>query len=274
MKKEMTGLQKIIKYCAIALAVSIILSVFFGVLKAFRITDFVLDWTSTEKGELSDLDTASDFDILKINVISTDLIIKNGEKFSVETDNEYIESELKSGKFIISEKKHNVLEASQKTTLTIIVPKDYQYKRIDIDTGAGEFKAEKLTGEYVDLSVGAGKVNIGCLVASKDAEIDGGAGEIIISDGSINRFDFTMGVGKATIMCKLMGKNEISCGIGALDLTLKGNKSDYKVKINKGIGDAEYCKEIVNDEKVFGDGQNIVTVDGGIGKINVDFLKK
>ena len=80
-----------------------------------------------------------------------------------------------------------------------------------------------------------------------------------------------MGVGKVDIDAKLTGYNKFKTGVGAFNLNLKGFKTDYQFEINKGLGKVLIGNQEVNDNTIFGDGANIIKIDGGIGMIKVKF---
>ena len=58
----------------------------------------------------------------------------------------------------------------------------------------------------------------------------------VINSSKLKNLDLDIGAGKATIEAYLEGRNDIDCGVGALDINLLGNKEDYQIKVNKGIG--------------------------------------
>ncbi len=270
MKQQMTGLQKLIKYAAIAFAVTLIVGFFGGILKALRITDFALSWASTETGEIEDADITEK---LEIEVYSTNVVIKSGEKFAIETDNEYISSKDKNGRYIIEEKRHNLFETGGKTTLTVTLPKDYEYDKISIETGAGTLQADTLYAKRIKLFVGAGQASINNLISTDKTEIDGGAGKITVSDGKVSELEFDLGIGKVDFKAEITDEGDFNCGVGDLNLTLIGSENDYKIEIDKGIGNATLNGSPVDDNTSYGNGNAKIDIDGGVGKINVNIVK-
>ena len=65
---------------------------------------------------------------------------------------------------------------------------------------------------------------------------------------------------------QLLGDNKISCGIGKVDLVLKGN--DYTIDFDSGVGKTQYNGKIIQDG-TYGSGINRIEIDGGIGDISV-----
>ena len=50
-----------------------------------------------------------------------------------------------------------------------------------------------------------------------------------------------------------------------------GNENDYKLNINKGIGNILINGNSVGDKQIIGNGISVIDVDGGIGKININY---
>ena len=104
---------------------------------------------------------------------------------------------------------------------------------------------------------------------------DGAQLGIMSSDAALKlafeqNLDLVLGVGEAKIEGDLLGESEVDCGVGELTLTL-GKQTDYQVHLEKGLGSI-----FVNGSEygggVYGNGNNKVEIDGGVGRINVKFL--
>ena len=80
-----------------------------------------------------------------------------------------------------------------------------------------------------------------------------------------------MGIGEINLTAKLTGKNEINAGIGNLNIELTGNEEDYKIQTNKGIGTVKIDGKEMSDGQKYGEGENHIDIDGGIGNIKVKF---
>ena len=132
---------------------------------------------------------------------------------------------------------------------------------------------ETLACDVLELSLGAGKADIKNLTANSNANIDGGAGELNIDGGKLCNLNLDMGVGKLTLKSRIEGKSDLDYGVGETDLILLGSKDDYKIKLDKGIGEARLDGESMRDDSVYGSGENFIEIDGGIGEINIEFSK-
>lgn len=266
----MTTFQRIIKYLAIAFAFLLIIGMAAGAIKGLSLFSKVLDFTGSD-GKIEEIEEDSKLTKLRIDLFRTNLVIVEGEDFAVETDNRDVTVKERLGTLIIEENNRSILESSGKTEVVLTIPKDFVFESVDISTGAGEFSAEVITAEKVELDFGAGEVSIDKLVSAVKTEIDGGAGKISVHDGKTHNLSLDMGVGKVNYRAEITGRSEIDSGMGGIDLTLLGNEEDYKVELDKGIGIATIKGVTVTDEAVHGSGENKIDIDGGVGDIKVDF---
>jgi len=154
-------------------------------------------------------------------------------------------------------------------TLVLYLPENAFFNKADIVTGAGKVDFEALSADFIELELGAGEVNIKSLNAFKSADIDGGAGKITVSDGSLANLDLDMGVGQLNLTSALVGESELDLGIGETNITLVGNKEDYNLKAEKGIGNINVDGGIQNIVTA----KNTVEINGGIGSINIGFIQ-
>lgn len=274
----MTSLQKVIKYLAIAFAffiivsiISVILSFVFGVATFFRFKDSI----SSSIGEMTST-KFEDKDIEKINIdiAYTNLELKSGENFAIETNNEKIKCKQQGKTLKIEEDSYNWFKMNNNAgSLIIYIPDDTEMDEVRIQTGAGKITIESLIANNLRLELGAGETQIENLYVSNKCNIDGGAGSVKISSGEINNLDLDMGVGEVNITSKLTGKNKIDAGIGNLNINLEDEKENYKIDVDKGVGNIKIDGKNASSEEAYGDGKNTIKVDGGIGNINIKFKK-
>ena len=60
-------------------------------------------------------------------------------------------------------------------------------------------------------------------------------------------------------------------GVGESNITLIGSKEDYKLDLEKGLGNISVDGANVSDYGSSGNGTNKVEINGGVGSINVEF---
>jgi hypothetical protein len=224
------------------------------------------------------LDEAKTYEItteiksLDIRINAADFKIKQGEKFSVESNLAKLEVRENNGTLTLEElTKNNVTNAYNGAMLTICIPEGTVFEHITLLTGAGKLTIDTLSAKRIDFKLGAGEVSIGSLFASEYANIDGGAGNITVSDGALNRFNLNMGVGELNLISALSGDCDLEMGVGAATITLIGNKNDYKLDISKGLGSITVDGQVVTDFGSSGNGTNSIKINGGVGSIDLKF---
>lgn len=272
----MTTAQKIIKYLALGFAIFLVVSIISGILSGLYALSGVLglkkDNDETIKGEMSMIDFENtNIATLDIDVAFTNLIIKKGDFLRAETNNSNISCKQNNQNLQIKEKNHTWFSNSNKGDLIVYVPENIKFEKVKINAGAGKVSLESLNTRNLVFDLGAGEVKIEQLNVTNDCKIEGGAGKLSILSGIINDLDLDMGVGEVSITSKLIGTSKINAGIGNLELNLQGNKDDYKIKADKGIGSIKINGKEAVDDSIYGDGENSIKINGGIGNIKVNF---
>ncbi len=264
----MTKLQRTIKYLAMAFAIFLIVSIFSGILSVARLLVGLGNKNLPE--ELTTYPVTEEVTSLDLEINAAELVIKTADNFSVESNIKNLSVTQNGGVLLIKEPK-NFGVTYKGAVLTICLPENTVFKKADVEAGAGVFTAETLSAEKLYLNLGAGEVQISSLSASKEAVIEGGAGKLTVSGGRLNNADIEMGVGALYLTSELTGESEIDCGVGNVETYLLGEKENYRIELNKGIGKATVDNETVADETVYGNGKNEIEINGGIGEIKVNF---
>lgn len=178
----MTTAQKVIKYIALGFAIFLIITIIsailtgiFGLLSAFGLIhsekDIVTDEVKVISSEVAEVST------LKLELAFTNLEIKTGESFRVETNNSKISFTDNNGSIKIKEENHNwLINRNYISNLVIYIPENMiAFDEVKIETGAGKINIQGLNTQGLYLELGAGDVYIENLVVTKEAKIDGGA---------------------------------------------------------------------------------------------------
>ncbi len=274
----MTQTQKIIKYLAIAFALFLIVTIISAILSGIYGLANVLGLARSNENIITeDLKVISngikDIGTLKLELAFTDLEIKTGDSFKVETNNSKMSFTENNGNVKIKDENHNsFINNNYTSNLIIYIPEDMiALDEVSIDAGAGKIRIESLKTQGLYLNLGAGETEIKNLNVTNECDIEGGAGRISILSGAIKNLDFDMGVGEANLTANLTGKSDIDAGVGNLNITLLENKEDYQIKIDKGLGNVSLDGQRLEMNRVYGTGESYVEVNGGIGNIRVGF---
>lgn len=274
----MTTAQKIIKYLAIAFAMFLVFTIISSILGGIYGLAGVLGLkknTNTENVEIGTKQSEQIQELttyLDIDINYSNLTIKTGEDFVVQSSNNDIKYAQEGNKFKVKEKGHIKFSGTAIGDVVIYIPKELVFETVDIDTGAGTVDIETLRTDNLILNLGAGETTIKNIISNK-TKIDTGAGKLRIKSGNINDLDFDMGVGETDITAKLTGTNKIDTGIGNLKLQLLGDKQDYKFNISKGIGEVKIEDKSIIEDQTIGDGKNNIIISGGVGQIKVGFIE-
>ncbi len=280
----MTSFQKIIKYCATAFAIFLIVTIIGGAVTGLLA---ISGLTSLKNGiEENKADSASlqqytlktdKIEKLDIDVGAADIIIVKGDVFKIEHTSDSFDFKQKQGTLKIESELDDAsgfflfFSASDKKQLLITVPEKMSFEKVSICAGAGDIYIESLKCDELDFDLGAGQLEADYIKVKKQGDIDGGAGEITVLSGNMKDMDISLGVGETNITAKLDGKNEIDTGVGEFNLTLMGEKSDYTVSAETGIGEFKVGGEKISDSYNVGDGESLIDIDGGIGSVKVEF---
>ena len=274
----MTTAQKVIKYLATAFAVFLIITIISAILSGGYALLSALGLIHTNKDIVTkNLKVISkevkEVTTLKIDLAYTNLDIKTGDDFKVETNNSNITFEENNGSVKIKEENRNWLKNDNiSSNLIICIPEDMiAIDETKIQTGAGKINIEKLNTQSLYLELGAGDVYIENVIATGETKIDGGVGKTELKYCEINNLKANLGMGEFTFSGKLTGKSEIDSGIGAINIDLIDNKNNYKIDVSKGLGIVTLDGQKLETDRVYGIGENYLDIDGGIGEIKIDF---
>ena len=268
----MTNFQKTVKYIAMAFAIFLTVSIIGGILSMFGLFGGFFGGDAVTE-DIKTYSVSADIKSLEIKINAADFTIKQGESFSVESNLKHLTVEDKNGVLTIKETK-KYSKTYTGAVLTLYVPADTVFDRADIITGAGRFTVDQLSAGTMKFELGAGEVTIDTLIATTAIDIDGGAGRITISGGALHNLDLDMGVGQLNLTSALIGDSDFDLGIGESNITVIGNKDNYKLDIEKGIGNITIDGTSVSNIKEYGNGNNIIEVSGGIGAINLRFQEE
>lgn len=268
----MTTFQKIIKYLALAFAVFLSVSIISGICGAlFTVANL---FGANTESEIGNHTIGTDFSSISVNLSAAELEIKMGDDFALQTNHKYLKCEEKDDILKISETRKLFASHPKGMKVILTVPQDKIFDYVDIRAGAGTVTIDELSSNMLNIDLGAGELTAQILDASDKAEIDGGAGSVTIKGGHLSNADIDMGVGELNLESELSGKSSIDYGFGETNLVLIGEEDDYKIELDKGIGEAWLDGKKMSDDSVYGAGKSFIEIDGGIGELSITFKAK
>lgn len=234
----MTEIQKIIKYCALALAVFLILIIVTTIVNiGYNIlekTDLINDDNSKIlKNNIVISNNENEIREIDIDIKSSNIILKTTKNFKVETNNKDIKYSYEDDKVLIKQNNVNkwYLNKNNNSKLIVYIPSEISLEKINLKNNVGDIKIdfEKISNLNIDLDVG----------------------DIFVK--SI-----------------LGGKNIIKSNIGDINLELLLKQEDYKFEFDKDIGDTKLNNNKIKKDTIIGNGNNTLKIKTNIGDINVN----
>lgn len=263
----MTTTQKIIKAFAIILAIVIITGIISSII------NIVSYFLPEKEPTITPSDTQEIIQLSNINNIEIEL---NWGKLNIETiptsrpqisiGNKNIQFTEKGGVLKITEKSLNV---SKENTILLQLPQNTTLDTIKINSKAGTIYLNNVTSQYLDLDLGASKININNIKVTNKADIDVTSGNLRMTNYYINKLDLDLGVGNTTLEGLLGAESKIDCDLGTLNLTIPESLTKYALDIEKGIGEINLNEEKITQEKYQTNGEIPLEIEGGVGKITI-----
>lgn len=233
---------------------------------------------TNENSEQTEKQENKGYDTIEITADVGAVTITTGAEFSLKTRNINqswlkTEEEGKSYKVTYSPDVDGSSQVGGSThELLITIPEDDCPEEIIITMGAGYLKANDLKCENIRINQSAGAVRINGLAAD-NGDFRCGAGYFNVENLQIkDALDITGGMGYSDIVGEF-GKNvTVNGGVGAMRLDVTGSRDDYAISANTPTR-VLYVDHVMFDssEQVNDSSKGVITVDGGIGRIDVNF---
>ena len=161
--------------------------------------------------------------------------------------------------------------------ITLTIPKNAELDSALFEFGAAEITMEEIAAKKLYLTVGAGELNADRLTATELARFNVGAGAFIAEDVALMNAELVCGVGEMNVSGSFDGDTTADCGVGAMELYVRGEQEDYRGELNCGLGEIEF-----GNIKIDGSGKRShgtasaerrMDIKCGIGDVDVQFYK-
>ncbi len=205
-------------------------------------------YTEIAKEEIHDI--CFEFAVGEIRIIA-------GETMSVRVTDMFenaISSEVREGVWYIKDSliEHGKVYSGYTPTIEIVLPPEKIFDKIKIQVAAGAFIAEELRAKEMILEVDAGSMQVQQLYSTECLELRNGVGEMKLLSVEANNVSADNGIGAMYIFGEITGKNNIVCGIGEVNILLRGRKNiDFNYDVKCGIGEV-----VINHSKHYGMGRH------------------
>ena len=163
----------------------------------------------------------------------------------------------------------------QKITLT--VPEHAVLDSALFELGAAEIFMENVSAKKLYITVGAGTLHADGLTATELARLNVGAGAFYADEVALTNAELVCGVGEMSLAGAFDGDTTADCGVGAMELRVRGEQEDYRGELNCGLGEIEF-----GDIDIDGSGnkshgtssaERRMDIKCGIGEVDVQFYK-
>lgn len=136
-------------------------------------------------------------------------------------------------------------------------------KNIHLTNSVGSLSCTDIKADYIDCEVDVGELQVKGMTCS-ELDSDTGVGEAKFY-GTVNGdASFVNGVGESGFEGAINGDIKVENGIGEIDISLKGNRDDYRDNVDNGIGEVDL--DGVNGGS---DAKYTIDINNGIGEVNV-----
>ena len=280
----MKTFQKVIKYGAIAFGIYLsfiiigiivfAITTIFGIAIGFETYKNSSSVVETQKWEQE----YSNINNLEIDLSICKLDIKVGDTENIKVEginlSDQFECRATGDKLKLEDDKLNINWFNTRNIIPEIIlylPENFEFDKIEITTGANETNIENIESRKLDLEMGVGKYRIQNLKA-QNCKIETGAGDSRIENASIEVLELDGGIGQFVMNSEITNRADIDSGIGRIELNLLGNKENYKIKANTGLGSFKVDGNNISDNQEIGNGNIDILVEAGVGETIVDFV--
>lgn len=195
---------------------------------------------ASEKQKFSDMEPVTfgmeDIKSLHLEAEGAEIEIggNSNREFSVRTDGNY-EIYVRNEVLYIKSKG---IQGEHKMLIeipTLQVPGEILFQDVEMKADACDIYMSGISAKEFDLEIGAGKVEIGQLVA-EHGEFDVGAGEIILTYGNMNECEVNVDMGNFEYTGMILRHGDVECNMGNAVFNLERGVEDYNFEIECGAG--------------------------------------
>lgn len=282
----MSPVQRVIKYCALAFAIALTVTIFTGIAS---VVGAVINGVSNGKHSDKVVSFSEEFsNVTSLSIDSGEIPVRieAGNTFkvdAVEVPENFTARVNSDGTLIVGYDTDvedwfihiniSLWEYDSDSLVTITLPYDFIAEEAVINCGSALLDIKALSTKELIIDSGSGGIDIGELKAD-NAEIDSGSGAITIQEADLKDLSLNSGSGSVDISGKLTGENYFDCGSGNLTVSLEDRIENYDINCESGSGGIWISGEKEDDYENDNDSApNSIEVDGGSGRIVLDFMK-
>lgn len=276
----MSGLQKVIKYCAMAFAIFLSVVIFGAIIAAVTgvatgIAGVTYLTEEKERINLSEQYTETEITELGLQNILVDcnayITVRRGDVLSVEATNvtEDYKIRCSNGKLsVLQEKKDFFIgfgwtfgdwDTREQEKVIVTIPESFVPNQLVIHSGSGKVSVTEVTSDRMELDSGSGSVEMAD-VKVDTLRVDSGSGKVSLAGVDATESVLDTGSGSVKGENVSLGKLRVNSGSGAVRLT---GLTAENVEVDSGSGSVEFAGKLTGDcEFETGSGSATVAIDG------------
>lgn len=181
---------------------------------------------------------------LDINIGMGSFLLSDGDEFAISTEGirkENFSYEIAGGCLYLKYSPQvsllslNFSEFNNDSTIILTVPKK-DFDRIAVDMTAGDVSVMNVNAKKFTAKSSAGSMLIDG-VCAESASFKMTAGDCTVSNSTVKNSSISMTAGDMYFGdCKLYGDNNIKMTAGELQMSLIGDRADYRINVDKALG--------------------------------------
>ncbi len=246
----MNGIQKVIKYCAMAFAAFLAVVIFGTIVSVVMgVTTGLVGVNFFSEGEKERINLEEEYSVeeameLGITSVLVDcnaaITIKPGDRLAIEAENVTEEYKIRqtNGKFSIVQKTPQIKigflfgNASEREIVTVTIPEELFMEQVKVNSGSGKVLLESFQADDLMVDSGSGSVAVSD-VRTKRMNIDSGSGKVTLTRTKAEETGLNTGSGGISVEEAKLGRLRLDSGSGSV--TMK-NIIAEKAKVDSGSG--------------------------------------
>lgn len=244
----------------------------------FSNNDVYIDWNGihTVNNNYTDFEDSIVIDgsiiEIKLNFDYGEMTIKTGDVDEIKIDAKNViqdrfQYEVKGDTLTVKYDPDRFRGALPDTKIEITVPESMVFENADISNGLGKMTVTGITADNFTIKNGTGEMIMNNVTANNKLNIEGGMGEITVNDAVCGAIDAKIGLGQFTFTGEVNGDGKIDRGIGAVYMTLYGDRDNYDFRTESGIGQITTPGSNSGAKYTF-------LVSSGIGEVTITMKQK
>lgn len=282
----MNGIQKVIKYCAMAFAVFLSVVIFGAIVAAA--TGVVAGVTGVnalleEKERINLSEQYSEEEIKELGITdifidcNAEIVVERGEVLAIKARNvtEDYSIQCVNGKLSIVQDSpgsgfHWIFpfgDLTEKGQVLVTIPESFVSEQMTIYSGSGTVSLTDVTAGHLDIGSGSGKVAVANVTADT-FYVDSGSGPVSFTNAQASETILDTGSGSVTVEGATLGKLSLNSGSGSVHLKTVAAED---VVVDSGSGSVEIAGRVTGACAFkTGSGSVSVAIDGAEEEYRVE----